>query len=90
MLEQPTTPEPKRSRQECGKLSLSLKKSRSSMKDVTNSGAVGKSSKLDSFALASELPSGVRPQQRFSKPISSPEREKASKGVIPDNTEAST
>ena len=60
------------------------------MKDVTNSGVVGKSSKLDSFALASELPSGVRPQQRFSKPISSPEREKASKGVIPDNTEAST
>ena len=30
------------------------------------------------------------PKSRFSKPISSPEREKASKGVIPANTAASS
>ena len=29
-------------------------------------------------------------KQHFSKPVSSPEHEKASKGVIPSNTEAST
>ena len=64
------------------KLSLSLKKPYNSSRQ-TSSNAPLKDSTNSSTPLQPRI-------QRFSKPVSLPEREKVGKGVVPENTDAST